>query len=474
MSQNSLPATSSAPSVPAPVNGFQRWVDRLLGAEVLSRSPSTVRRMRMSVSSALSLVAISGLIALPLTFWLEGLSPAFWMLFVGVLLTPLTVWLPRWTRSDTLPGIFTSMQSVAVIVGMSLSGGVVGAVAPSWHVMVPLSAGLLAGPRAALALGSVSVVHVAFLIAQSVGLAPLAENGTLWVRVSLLVLIFFTSVLAWLYETARERAEEELESKHRDERKQLEKELEIATRIQSSILPGEVEVPGLEMAARMLPASTVGGDYYDILPVEGGCWFGIGDVSGHGLDAGLIMMMLQSTISGLSRYNPKASPRELLNLSNQVLFQNIRKRLKRDDYITLALLRYSEDGEVVVAGAHEELLLYRAREGRCERLETRGAWIGAMRSIERFTVDTRFHLEPGDALLLYTDGLTEARNTAGEMFGLDRLAAEFERACQGTVAQIADQLVGAVAQWSESPQDDRTVLVLRHRGVQPVALKKSA
>jgi len=109
-------------------------------------------------------------------------------------------------------------------------------------------------------------------------------------------------------------------------------------------------------------------------------------------------------------------------------------------------------------------LIYRAGEGRCERLETRGAWLGAMQSIERFTVDTRLSLSPGDVLLLYTDGLTEARNGLGEMFGVERLVLELERVGREPVGVIADQLVGQVAQWMSAPQDDRTVLVLRHVG----------
>ncbi len=72
--------------------------------------------------------------------------------------------------------------------------------------------------------------------------------------------------------------------------------LAIAQRVQTSILPRKIAVPGLEIAARMIPASEVGGDYYDVLRVDDGCWIAIGDVSGHGLDAGLVMLMLQSAV----------------------------------------------------------------------------------------------------------------------------------------------------------------------------------
>src|SRR5206468_190254 len=71
-------------------------------------------------------------------------------------------------------------------------------------------------------------------------------------------------------------------------KERLQKEMEIAAKLQTSILPRDVNVPGLEIAARMIPADEVGGDYYDLLPFAGGCWIGVGDVAGHGLPAGVI------------------------------------------------------------------------------------------------------------------------------------------------------------------------------------------
>ena len=90
------------------------------------------------------------------------------------------------------------------------------------------------------------------------------------------------------------------------ERERLEKEMEIAARIQTSILPRDVSVAGLEIAAAMQPATEVGGDYYDVVPVDDGCWLGIGDVAGHGLGTGLVMLMMQSGIGALARKLPDA------------------------------------------------------------------------------------------------------------------------------------------------------------------------
>lgn len=93
----------------------------------------------------------------------------------------------------------------------------------------------------------------------------------------------------------------EAELREDAERRRMQSELTIASRIQAGVLPRAVDVPGLEISAAMRPASEVGGDYYDVIPTPAGCWFGIGDVAGHGLPTGLVMLMLQSAVSSLLR-----------------------------------------------------------------------------------------------------------------------------------------------------------------------------
>jgi sigma-B regulation protein RsbU (phosphoserine phosphatase) len=139
-------------------------------------------------------------------------------------------------------------------------------------------------------------------------------------------------------------------------------------RIQTSILPRDVNVAGLEIAATMRAATEVGGDYYDVIPVTDGCWMGIGDVAGHGLGTGLVMLMMQSGIGALARKLPDASPRDLLLALNAMLVDNVRQRLGQREHATLTLLRYRRDGTLAFAGAHEEILILRAATGRCERL----------------------------------------------------------------------------------------------------------
>ncbi|HEY5922081.1 MAG TPA: SpoIIE family protein phosphatase [Kofleriaceae bacterium] len=243
-------------------------------------------------------------------------------------------------------------------------------------------------------------------------------------------------------------------------KERLEREMEIAMRIQTSMLPQSFDVNGLDIAAVMLPATEVGGDYSDVLPVNGGCWIGIGDVAGHGLTAGLEMLMVQSIIAALVRENSAAAPREHLRVLNHVVYENIRHRLGQDEHITLTLLHVSA-GKVTFAGAHETILIARAAGGACEEIATPGTWIGGTRDIGRVTVDTTLELEIGDLMVLYSDGITEAMNERGEMFGIDRLCREVEARRTEPVEAIRDGIIAVVKAWQFKHQDDISLLVIR-------------
>jgi len=243
-------------------------------------------------------------------------------------------------------------------------------------------------------------------------------------------------------------------------RERLEKELELARQIQVGILPRHLAAEGLELSATMTTATEVGGDYYDVLPVQGGCWIGIGDVSGHGVTSGLIMLMVQSVIAGIVAKDPDASPREAVTILNRVLFENIRHRLIKDDFVTLSLLRVSPR-RIVFAGAHEQFLVCRAKTGLADRIETPGTWLGVVPDIGRFTTETTIDLEPNDLVVLYTDGITEARNSTGEQFGIDRLGAAIERHHEEPLEAVRDHVLDEVARWTAKRDDDATLVLLR-------------
>jgi sigma-B regulation protein RsbU (phosphoserine phosphatase) len=257
---------------------------------------------------------------------------------------------------------------------------------------------------------------------------------------------------------------EELERSRRSlaEKQRLERELEIASRIQTSILPKRYDVAGLEIAARMIPASEVGGDYYDVFAMGDGCWVGIGDVAGHGLSAGLEMLMVQSVVAALVRHAPRAAPSDHVRVLNQVLYDNIRDRLGQDEHITMTLMRY-EGGVFTFAGAHEEILVCRAADGSCEYIPTPGTWLGGMRDISRVTRDNKLELQPGDLMVLYTDGITEAQDGSRAQFGGERLARTVEQHRNEPVAVVRDRVIEAVQAWQAVQDDDISIVVIRRQ-----------
>lgn len=253
-----------------------------------------------------------------------------------------------------------------------------------------------------------------------------------------------------------ERAASELLSKER-----LEKELEIGARIQTCLLPKAVAIPELEVAARMVPASEVGGDYYDAFPAGNGGFIGIGDVAGHGLTSGLVMLMVQSVVAALARKSPGSSPSELVCALNVVLHDNIRHRLQNREHVTFTLLRYEPGGKLTFAGAHEEICVYRKATGKVELVETPGTWLGAVRDVTKHTVDSELRVDSGDIVLLYTDGVTEARAANGEQFGLDRLTGLLENSSDLPMPALIDRLFKAVAAHAKELDDDVTLLAFR-------------
>jgi sigma-B regulation protein RsbU (phosphoserine phosphatase) len=261
-------------------------------------------------------------------------------------------------------------------------------------------------------------------------------------------------------------AEELAQSRDRlAEKERLHKELEIATRIQTSILPKAPHLAGLEIAAKMMPAEDVGGDYYDVLPAGAGGWLGIGDVAGHGLTAGLVMMMIQGIVSSLIRERPDASPSDLLCALNRVLYENIHDRLAQDEHVTLTLMRYEANGKLWFAGAHEEMVVCRAAGGPCERIATPGTWVGAIPDISANTSDSTMALLRGDLLVLYTDGLIQAMDGDGDQFGMDRLCRAVEEQRSAPVDDICAHVLAAVQRFQKQQDDDVTLMVIRYTGV---------
>ena len=184
-------------------------------------------------------------------------------------------------------------------------------------------------------------------------------------------------------------------------------EMELAKRIQTALVPTEPVLDGYDVAATMKPTAQVGGDYYDVVQIDGVEWVLIGDVSGHGVPAGLVMMMFQTAVRTILQQNPRIEPNDLLALVNRSLTSNIR-RLGENKYMTVSALRKTNGGTFEFAGLHQDIFVYRARQKAVEAIETVGTWLGVDENIGDLLRMKSFDVESGDSILLYTDGLTES------------------------------------------------------------------
>jgi sigma-B regulation protein RsbU (phosphoserine phosphatase) len=249
-------------------------------------------------------------------------------------------------------------------------------------------------------------------------------------------------------------------SLHRDHQfGEIQKELEIARRIQTSILPRAYpDSDHFTVAARYVPMTSVAGDFYDFLltdPQQAGLL--IADVSGHGVPAALIASMVK--LAATSQRANAADPATLLSGMNTVLHGNTQEQFVTAAYVYLdaasATLRYS-------AAAHPPMLLLRA--GKVLELIENGLMLAAFSFATYSTAE--YPLEPGDRLVLYTDGILEAANATGEEFGPHRLSALLKDGARLNPEAAADHIISSLQTWSKSQNDDLTVLICDYTGFQ--------
>lgn len=237
-------------------------------------------------------------------------------------------------------------------------------------------------------------------------------------------------------------------------------EMELAKRIQTALLPDKQKIEGYEIAATMIPAKEVGGDYYDIIETpKGDKWITIGDVSGHGVDSGLIMMMAQTSILSKVNNNGSCGPSELLHSINGIIRENI-SRLGSDHYMTMMALRLGQS-EMTIAGKHQDLVIYRSALNKIETVTISGTWLGITDDIKGSTEELTINFNNGDIVLLFTDGITEATSSNGEMFGQARLEQALNRYADLPVRKLRDKIIEEVMSYQEKQLDDMTLVVVK-------------
>lgn len=243
-------------------------------------------------------------------------------------------------------------------------------------------------------------------------------------------------------------------------------ELDITRRLQQMILPRAAElqqITDLDIAGFMEPATEVGGDYYDVLQHNGKISIGIGDVTGHGLESGMVMLMAQTAIRTMLAMN-ETDPVKLLSVLNQVIYTNTH-RMQSDKSMTLALLQY-EAGVIRLCGQHEELIVVQA-DGQIKLVDTLdlGFPLGMELDISPFISQVELRLQPGEVAVLYTDGITEAVNPQNELYGQQRLYQVLRQSQPYTAKEIQQAVITDVKRHigTQKVFDDITLVVLKQR-----------
>ena len=240
-------------------------------------------------------------------------------------------------------------------------------------------------------------------------------------------------------------------------------ELDIVRQMQQMILPNaeELNIDGLDIAAYMQAADEVGGDYYDVLNTDGVVTLGIGDVTGHGLESGILMLMAQTAVRTLKEIQ-ETDPVRFLDALNRTLYKNV-QRMNSEKILTLAILNYSQ-GRVSISGQHEETIIVR-NGGKVERIDTMdlGLPIALDDDIAEFISQISIELKLGDGIVLYTDGIPEAQDIKKKQYGIEQMckviSQNWHLSAQEIKQAVIDDLRGHIG--TQKVVDDITLLVVK-------------
>lgn len=249
------------------------------------------------------------------------------------------------------------------------------------------------------------------------------------------------------------------------DKRRLDHDLEVAQEIQRILLPSRApDFCGFEFAGMNVPARHVSGDYYDFLSVDQEhCGVVIADVSGKGVPASLIMATCRSVLR--SQAPGEVSAAQVLHNVNEKMFPDI----KEDMFISMAyaILERESSKVTLCRAGHDAPLLYRASDRSVTKVNPPGMAVGidSGEAFNRFTRDFSLEMHPNDCLILYTDGVTEALDSEGEEFGMERMTCAIVESAHLGACAILDRLTAELKKFvGAAPQhDDITLIVIRKK-----------
>ena len=254
--------------------------------------------------------------------------------------------------------------------------------------------------------------------------------------------------------------------------RRISSELNVAQKIQQDLIPQSApDIPGLDIIAKTRPAAEIGGDSFDFITKNDRTFMYIGDVTGHGVPSGLVMMIVDTLLHTFA---------DMVENSHQLLVQvnkYLKPRIQSTMFMTMIMLQWiPQTKEMKFTGAgHETLIHYKALNKTVDNLKAGGIALGMIPDNEKLAQEQPLNFQEGDFIILYTDGITESRNTDGEMFGESKLVKIIEKNAPEAVSaealfqRISTEVTHFIGDTIQ--QDDMTLLVIRH-GEKPKPLPR--
>jgi serine phosphatase RsbU (regulator of sigma subunit) len=247
--------------------------------------------------------------------------------------------------------------------------------------------------------------------------------------------------------------------------KRMAGELELASKIQSQVLPKSApdNILGLEIVAASKASSEIGGDSFDFISSGDNTLMYIGDVTGHGVPAGLVMMVVSTTVRLLAQEG--MSPKNIISKTNAIL----KEKITTNHFMSFVMLQWNNRQQKMsfIGAGHEYILHYSKKENKVHAIKSGGIALKMIPDISAILQEKDIYFEEGDALCLYTDGITEAKNKKGEMYDLSRLQMVFLQHATKKPSIIFDKITEDFSAFlgpDPHQEDDITLIIIKNIG----------